>query len=155
MKVRSGHIVFSNDTEFKDLVPIYKELYMKFLQETDQVAAEPEELDVMIKVNMLDLRRNRKPQGFNRIGNMRLIFPITDDNMVQFYIYGQSKSEDIARVTDSISRFLDKKGFSHEVHWDRMLWRRAEIFKQSIRRRREQDGIEKSAEPNGTIVTRA
>lgn len=121
MKVRSGHLMFSKKVQFKDLIPVYKEMYMKFLEETNQVCEDPETTSAIIETNMLDLRNNRKPEGFNRVGNMRMIFPITDDSAVQFYIYGQSKSADVARVTETISKFLQKKGFDHEVQWDRML----------------------------------
>lgn len=128
MKIYSGHIIFKNDIQFKDLVPVYKELCMKFLEETDQIGVDPVALDVTIEVNMLDLRKNRKPEGFNRIGDMRLIFPITDDNTIQFYIYSISKSDDVIRVTYSLSKFLKKKGLAHDVQWDKMLWHRDNIL---------------------------
>ena len=125
MKVRSGHIRFEKGVEYKDVIPIFSEMYIKFLEDTDQVPDEEEVVNMMIKENLIDLERNKKPEGYNRQGRMRLIFPILDqsDNM-ELYIYGHyhsAKSLEVARVTESMSRFLQSKGFENDVDWDKML----------------------------------
>ena len=43
---------------------------------------------------------------------------------IEMYIYGHyhsAKSLEVARVTESISRFLKNKGFENDVDWDKML----------------------------------
>ena len=125
MKVRSGHIKFEKDVEYKDFIPIFSEMYIKFLEDTDQVPDEEEVVNMMIKENLIDLERNKKPEGYNRQGRMRLIFPILDQNAdMELYIYGHyhsAKSLEVARVTESMSRFLQSKGLENDVDWDKML----------------------------------
>ena len=125
MKVRSGHIQFEKGVKYKDLLPIYTELYMKFLKETGQMPEEEEITNMMIKENLIDLERGKKPEGYNRQGRMRLIFPIQPKGeAIELYIYGHyhsAKSLEVARVTDSISQFLKSKGFVNDVDWDNML----------------------------------
>lgn len=82
----------------------------------------PEDLDgleVLLEENLRDLRLNRKPEGYNREGSMRLIFPISDD--VEFYIYGRGKTVEVARVTEQVSRVLQKYRLKHTIEWDRLL----------------------------------
>lgn len=125
MKVRSGHITFEGKVEYKDLIPIYGDLYIKFLEDTDQMPEEEEVTHMLIKENLIDLERNKKPEGYNRQGRMRLIFPMQyEDDQLELYIYGHyhsAKSLEVARVTESMSRFLKSKGFENDIDWDKML----------------------------------
>lgn len=120
MHVRSGHIVFKNDTRYVDLLPVYEEVFKRFLEETNQMPeAEPEFLDVLIEENLADLRSNRKPEGYNRSGYMRLIFPLSE--RVECYVYGRTKSSEVARITELLSGMFRKSGLEHSVEWDKML----------------------------------
>ncbi len=126
MKVRSGHIKFEKGVKYKDLLPIYEELYLKFLKETGQMPEEEEITSMLINENMLDLEKGKKPEGYNRQGRMRMIFPIMEKGAreIEMYIYGHyhsAKSLEVARVTESVSRFLKDKGFENDVDWDKML----------------------------------
>jgi hypothetical protein len=119
MRARSGHIVFGPKVQYKDLAPVFRELFLLFLEESGQMRDDLEWLEIIIEENQRDLRRNRKPEGFNREGTMRLIFPISE--RVEFYVYGRGKGTDVPRVTESLSQFLRKKGLKHEVQWDNLL----------------------------------
>lgn len=120
MQVRSGHIVFKKKTRYIDLMPIYEEVFRRFLEETDQIPeAEPEFLDVLIEENLVDLRTNRKPEGYNRSGHMRLIFPLSD--RVECYVYGRTKSHEVARITEILSGMFKKSGLDNSIEWDKML----------------------------------
>jgi len=126
MKVRSGHIKFEKKVKYEDLAPIYKELYLKFLKETNQMPEEDEVTNMLIRENLMDLEKGKKPEGYNRQGRMRMIFPIMPKRSkeIELYIYGHyhsAKSLEVARVTESISRFLKNKGFENDVDWDKML----------------------------------
>ncbi len=122
MGAKSGHIIFPKGTEYKDLVPIFDELMMTFLKETNQVGDDEDFTKMLIKTNLHDLEKNRKPEGYNRNNRVRMIFPIPeDDKRVKFYVYRTSRSEDIVRVTELLSSFLREHGFDHEVRWDEML----------------------------------
>lgn len=120
MRARSGHIKFDKKVKYSDLLPIYREIYQRFLEETGQIPEEdPEYAEVLIEENLLDLRHNRKPEGYNRSGNMRMIFPISED--VEFYIYGRGPSTEVSRVTELVSKMLKKEGLKHKVEWDKLL----------------------------------
>lgn len=120
MKARSGHFRFNNNIDYKDLLPIYKEVFMRFLEETEQIPMdEPDFVDVLVEENLIDIRSNRKPQGFNRSGAMRLIFPMSEK--VEFYIYGRQENSEVSRIANIISRLLEKGGFEHQLEWDKML----------------------------------
>lgn len=126
MKVRSGHIKFEKGVKYEDLMPVYSELYLKFLKETNQMPEEEEVTNMLVRENLIDLEKGKKPEGYNRQGRMRMIFPIMPKNSkeIEVYIYGHyhsAKSLEVARVTESISRFLKNKGFENDVDWDKML----------------------------------
>ncbi|MCK4444758.1 MAG: hypothetical protein KAW09_09455 [Thermoplasmata archaeon] len=95
-------------------------MYERFLEETDQIPEEePEYADILLEQNLLDLRSNRKPEGYNRSGTMRLIFPISDE--VEFYLYGRDTDTEVPRVTELVSKMLAKEGLKHTIEWDQML----------------------------------
>lgn len=120
MRARSGHIRFDKKVKYNDILPVYSEIFERFLEETDQVPEEePEYAEVLLEQNLLDLRSNRKPEGYNRAGTMRMIFPISDD--VEFYFYGRGTSTDVPRITELVSKMLKKEGLKHRVEWDQML----------------------------------
>ncbi|MCK5548637.1 MAG: hypothetical protein KAI64_06455 [Thermoplasmata archaeon] len=120
MKPRSGHIAFPKKIKFKDLIPAFRELLTKFLNETGQAPEEKEILNLLIEENVRELKMNRKPEGYNRQGaNTRLIFPISD--RVEFYVYGGAKSLEVMRITELLSRILNKKKLKHSVEWDKLI----------------------------------
>jgi len=118
MRARSGHIKFDKKVTWKNLVSAFRPLFMKFLEETQQLPEDMESLDVLIEENLRDLRNNRKPEGYNREGAMRMIFPIS--SQVEFYVYGRGKALEVARVTEALSRVLQKYRLKHSIEWDQL-----------------------------------
>ncbi len=119
MRARSGHFIFKPKVRFKDLESVYRELFTLFLEESDQTRDDPEFMEIILEENLRDLRKDRKPEGFNREGAMRLIFPISD--RVEFYVYSRTTGLDVPRVAEALSQFLWKKGLKHELEWDRLV----------------------------------
>ena len=119
MRAKSGHIIFKKGTKYKDLLKVYDKLFIKFLEETDQVPEEEDITQMMLRTNLMDIEANRKPEGYNRYGSMRLIFPI--DSKMQFYIYSPAKSTKVVKVTERLSKMLQKKGLKHTIEWDQMV----------------------------------
>jgi len=115
MKASSGHLVLNTRTEYQELAEVFPELLKLFLEETDQVPEDPEIMQMFIHLNQMDLEANRKPEGYNRKGRMRLIFPT---NRMEFYVKGSSKSGEVVRVAEKISKMLTKNGFEHELEWN-------------------------------------
>ena len=120
MKVRSGHIVFDRKVTYKQLLPAFRAMFLKFLEETQQLPEDPESLDVLLEENLRDLRRGRKPEGYNREGSMRLIFPITDKR-IEMYVYSKTRTADVPRVVEMLSRMLQKARLKHTVEWDKLV----------------------------------
>jgi len=119
MKAESGHIVFKEKFKYKDLQGCFEELLKAFLDETDQKPDEDEILQMFMKINMMDIEKNRKPEGYNRRGRMRMVFPLTKGRR-QFYIRADSKTAEVVRVTERMSKILKKAGVSHILEWDKL-----------------------------------
>jgi len=120
MKAESGHIVFKDKFRYKDLQGCFEEMLKVFLQETDQMPDEDEILQMFLRINMMDIEKNRKPEGYNRRGRMRMIFPLTRGKK-QFYIRADSKTTETVRVTERLSKILKKAGIPYTVEWDKLL----------------------------------
>ena len=118
MRARSGHIEFDKKVRWKNLIPAFRPLFLKFLEETQQMPEDVDNVDVLIEENLRDLRNNRKPEGYNREGAMRMIFPIS--NKVEFYVYGRGKTIEVAHVTEQLSRVLQKYRLKHTIAWDQL-----------------------------------
>ena len=119
MKVRSGHVVFDRKVTYKQLLPTFRAMFLKFLEETQQMPEDPESLEVLLEENLRDLRRGRKPEGYNREGTMRLIFPLTDKR-IEMYVYSKTQTADVPRVVEMISRMLQKGKLKHTIEWDKL-----------------------------------
>ncbi len=80
-----------------------------------------EYMEMLIDQNLKDLKKNQKPTGHNREARYRMIFPINREN-VEFYLYPRIAEEEseIEDITAELSRFLESKGFEHEIIWDQM-----------------------------------
>ena len=89
MKATSTHFVLKDKMDYKDLAPVFPDILKLFLVQTDQMPDDEEVLAMFIELNMNDLERNRKPEGYNRKGRMRLVFP-TDRK--EFYIRAMGKT---------------------------------------------------------------
>ncbi|MDR2867019.1 MAG: hypothetical protein LBV13_06450 [Methanomassiliicoccaceae archaeon] len=112
MKVSSIHFILSGKTPYKDLAPAFPDILKMFLMETDQMPEDEEILMMFIELNMSDLLRNMKPEGYNRKGRMRMVFP-TDKS--EFYIKAVGKGVDVARVGERISEMLSATGVRYKT----------------------------------------
>ncbi|MGB9636553.1 MAG: hypothetical protein ACPL1Y_04835 [Thermoplasmata archaeon] len=122
MKARSGHILLKKKMDWYELQDIYTEVFTTFLKETKQWNEnEPEVNDLLLYMNILDIQKNKKPEGYNRPGFMRLFFPIRDDGKIEFCIYRNSKCTEVVSITEDISKILEKNGIEHEIVYDKML----------------------------------
>jgi len=118
MRAHSGHIRLERSVTWRKLLPAFRPMFMKFLEESAQLPQDPEILGVLIEENLRDLRNNRKPEGFNREGAMRLIFPISKN--LDFYVYSKTKTTEVTRVVEQLSRVLQKYRLKHAVDWDKL-----------------------------------
>ena len=119
MRVHSGHVKFDRSVTWKKMLPAFRPLFTKFLEESGQMPQDPEILAVLVEENLRDLRENRKPEGYNREGTMRLMFPISKST--EFYVYSRTKTTEVGRVVEALSRILQKYRLKHTVEWDKLL----------------------------------
>lgn len=117
MKATSGHFVLKGKTDYIDLVGVFPDLIKTFLEETDQLPDDEDVLEMFIHLNIAELERNSKPEGYNRKGRMRLVFPL---ERKEFYIRGNSRSSEVVRVSEKLSRLLKRAGVDHEVEWNNL-----------------------------------
>lgn len=117
MKATSGHFVLKDDVEYKDLAEVFPEVLTIFLQETGQVPEDEDVLRMFIYLNQSELEKNRKPEGYNRKGRMRLVFPL---DRREFYLRGSSKSNEVVRISEKLSRILNSANIDHELEWNRL-----------------------------------
>ncbi len=118
---RSGHFVFKKGTKWKDLLSAYEGMLRMFLRETGQ-SSDDELFDrMLVRQDLEDLTKGRKPSGYNRNNKVRLVFPLRDDGIIEMFIYRSSRDEDIVRVTNLISDYFNEHEVDHEVKWDEML----------------------------------
>ena len=119
MKAQTGHIVFKGQFKYRNLSKCYEELLRAFLEETDQMPDEDEIMQMFVRLNMMDITKNRKPEGYNRRGRMRLVFPLVQDRK-EMYVRADVKTSQVVRVTERLSRILKKAGISHSVEYDKL-----------------------------------
>ena len=119
MRAHSGHFRLDKSVTWKKLLPAFRPLFTRFLEESGQMPQDPEILAVLLEENLRDLRENRKPEGFNREGTMRMIFPISKNP--EFYVYSKTKTTEVGRVVEQLSRVLQKYRLKHTVDWDRLV----------------------------------
>jgi len=119
MKAQSGHIVFKERFRYKDLEDVFEDMLKVFLEETDQLPDEDEILQMFVRINLMDIEKNRKPEGYNRRGRMRLVFPLGKGKK-QFYVRADTKTAEIVKVTERLSKILKKARVPHTIEWDKL-----------------------------------
>ena len=117
MKVYSVNFLLKGKTPYKDLAPVFPDILKMLLEDIGQMPEEEEILQMLIDLNVADLEENRKPEGYNRKGKVRLVFPMESN---EFYIKTYSKSQDLSHIADNISNMLTAAGvkFSIEQNMD-------------------------------------
>lgn len=119
MKAQTGHIVFKGQFKYRDLSKSFEQVLRAFLEETDQMPDEDEIMQMFIRMNLMDLSKNRKPEGYNRRGRMRLVFPQIPGRK-EMYVRADVKTAQVIRVTERLSKVLKKAGISHSVAYDQL-----------------------------------
>lgn len=119
MKAETGHIIFKEKFKYKDLEDVFDDVMKAFLEETDQKPEDDEILQMFLRINMMDIEKNRKPEGYNRRGRMKMVFPLWKTKK-EFYIRADSKTTEVVRVAERLSKILKKGGIPHTVEWDKL-----------------------------------
>ncbi len=119
MKNFSGHIYLSSDFNWKDLARAFPDIWDIFSAETKQNQEEAQYDQTSLELNMLELKKNKKPIGYIKDGaKFRLVFP---RNRKEIIIFRGIMSEDLAEITESVSKILKEKRIKNKVAYDKML----------------------------------
>jgi len=105
----------SDGIEYKDLAEVFPEVLTVFLDETDQTPDDEDVMKMFVHLNVQALQRNSKPEGYNRKGRMRLIFPL---GAKQFYIKSNNASSEVVRLGEKLSKLLNRAGIGHTLEWN-------------------------------------
>jgi len=112
MKVSSIHFVLKGKSDYKSLAPVFPDILKMFLEEIGQKPEEEEILQMLIDLNVSDLEMNRKPEGYNRKGKVRLVFPIDSK---EFYLKTYGKPSELKHIADQISEMLTAAKIKFEI----------------------------------------
>ncbi len=112
MKVYSSNFVLKGKSDYKDLAPVFPEILKAFLEEIGQMPAEEELFQMHVEMNMVDLLENRKPEGYNRKGKIRMVFPM---DRKEFYLKSFSRNTDLGKITQKIASYLDSAGVKYNI----------------------------------------
>ena len=112
MKTTSVHFVLGKGSDYKDLAPVFPEMLRILLEEIEQIPEDEEIMEMFIELNVSDLSRNRKPEGYNRKGRVRLVFPM---DKKEFYLKSHSKNADLNSLTTKYTAILKEAKIKFEV----------------------------------------
>jgi hypothetical protein len=123
MKATSGHFIFEENFQYQDLEEVFPEILKMFLEETDQMPDDEDVLQMFIFINQQALQKNEKPEGYNRKGRMRMVFPIASK---QFYLKSNTAGSEVVRLSEKVSKILSKEGIKHTLQWNALGGKDAE-----------------------------
>lgn len=112
MKVSSIHFVLKGKSDYKHLAPVFPDILKTLLEEIDQMPEEEELLQMLIELNVADLEQNRKPEGYNRKGKVRLVFPMESK---EFYLKTYAKMSELKPLAEKIEDILKGAKIKFEI----------------------------------------
>ncbi|WP_400225732.1 hypothetical protein [Methanomethylophilus alvi] len=111
----SVHFILKGKSDYKDLAPVFPEILRSALVIADQVPEE-EELTMIIQLNLDDLEKNRKPEGYIRKARVRMVFPL---DRKEFYLQSYNpKIVDLGKIRETVSEILTRGGVGFDVTED-------------------------------------
>lgn len=111
----SVHFILKGKSDYKDLAPVFPEILRSALVIADQVPEE-EELTMIIQLNLDDLEKNRKPEGYIRKARIRMVFPL---DRKEFYLQSYNpKIVDLGKIKETVSEILTRGGVGFDVTED-------------------------------------
>jgi hypothetical protein len=123
MKYHTGHIIFDNNLQWKDLEKVFPDLLHYFIEESRIEKTDSLNLNSIIEENMIDIKKNRKPEGFNREEKLRFYFNEIDGKKQMIIIRDKAiPNDDIKIVSEKISKFLNSKKIKNILEFDKLYY---------------------------------
>lgn len=121
MKVSSGHVIFKKKFEWKHLENVFPEIlkaYFNFAKIEDENTYK-----IVLYLNLLDIRKNRKPCGYTREARIRMVIPLQSKlhPSPEIYFYRNTPSEEVYLLTNEVSRILKESQIDHSIKWNNLI----------------------------------
>lgn len=120
MKAYSGHIVFNDKFTWKSLEKVYSDLFNLFINESKIVPGEINNPQVVLYENLMDIKKGRKPEGYNREGKLRFYFVENEKKEMVIVRDKAIPADEVREVTEKVSKFLSSRKIKHNVEWDKL-----------------------------------
>jgi len=115
----SGHIIFQDSFQWKDLEKAFPDIWEIFSKESRQSVEEVQYDQANLFLNLEEIRRNKKPMGYMKEGaKFKFIFPLDRKEMI---VYRGVLSESIREMTEQVTRLLRNSKLKFNVEYDKML----------------------------------
>jgi len=115
MAKNSIHFILKGSSSYKDLAPVFEDILKFSLQAVDQMPEE-EEMEMILRLNLEDLERDRKPEGYLRKARIRIVFPM---DRKEFYIQSyNSKLVDLGLLSNHVKSVLSEAGIQFDYSED-------------------------------------
>ncbi len=119
MKNYSGHIIFEDNFQWKDLEKYFPDVWEIVEGESKLNAEEKQYDDILLELNMEELRKNKKPFGYRRENTrFKMIFP---QDKKELTIYRNIISEEIEELTEKVAHEIRNKKIKYTIEYDQLL----------------------------------
>ncbi len=115
MAKSSIHFILKGRSSYKDLAPVFGNI-LKFCLKTVDQMPEEEEMEMILRINLDDLERDRKPEGYLRKARIRIVFPM---DRKEFYVQSyNAKLVDLGLLANHIKSVLTEAGIEFDFTED-------------------------------------
>ncbi|HIH60818.1 MAG: hypothetical protein M1462_05785 [Candidatus Thermoplasmatota archaeon] len=119
MKNYSGHIIFEENFQWKDLEKYFPDMWEIIEGEAKLNPEEKQFDDILLELNMEEIRKNRKPFGYRRENTrFKMIFP---QDKKELTIYRNIISEEIEGLTEKVAHEIRNKKIKYNLKYDQMI----------------------------------
>ncbi|WMT51892.1 MAG: hypothetical protein RE471_03190 [Ferroplasma sp.] len=119
MKNYSGHIIFEDNFQWRDLEKYFPDIWEIVESESKLNAEEKQYDDILLELNMEEIRKNKKPFGYRRENTrFKMIFP---QDKKELTIYRNIISEEIEDLTEKVAHEIRNKKIKYTIEYDQLL----------------------------------
>ncbi|WP_276921874.1 hypothetical protein [Ferroplasma acidiphilum] len=119
VKNYSGHIIFDENFQWKDLEKYFPDMWEIVESESKLNQEEKQFDDILLELNMEEIRKNKKPFGYRRENTrFKMIFP---QDRKELTIYRNIISEEIEELTEKVAHEIRNKKIKYSLKYDQML----------------------------------
>jgi len=119
VKNYSGHIIFDENFQWKDLEKYFPDMWEIVESESKLNQEEKQFDDILLELNMEEIRKNKKPFGYRRENTrFKMIFP---QDRKELTIYRNIISEEIEELTEMVAHEIRNKKIKYNVKYDQMI----------------------------------